>query len=334
MAITGLVTGLDNRRSPNQIDLAIVVVNYHCAAEVKRLLESLGRSLSFCEELNSALDLQVWIVDNSPGDQSLVPVLENQEIATKLIQSPRNIGFGRACNLAISKLWILESTPWIWLLNPDATVEKQTLKNFVAAISEKDNNWAIAGTTVCTATGKTEFCGGYWNPKNGEIYPATTLRSAKNYLPTSWVSGCSLIFNPGKFDGEMPQFDPDFFLYYEDFELCLRYGKKQRSPENPHPIVLLSPITITHHTSAITARTPEKKIAWSIEGYLLALEKCAPWWVWLGRLGRIGLAAVGGRICGRSGKWMGFIRYLQRYFERHLQRSFGRHLQRHFGGEI
>ncbi len=272
----------------------------------------MGRSLACVNGATISLTVQVWIVNNSPEDQSLLSLTNAEEITVHLIQAPGNIGFGRACNLAISKLWEGEQKPWIWLLNPDVTVDKQVLKNFVGVAANKNDDWAIAGTRVKTATGETEFNGGHWNRKTGEIYPLNKLKPIKNYQPTSWVSGCSLILNPRKFDPIKPHFDPDFFLYYEDFEFCHRNGKLLRSPQTPHPIVLLSRLTDTHHTSSMTGHTPEKKIAWAIEGYLLALEKCAPWWVWWGRLGRIAIAASWGRIHGRSGKWIGLKHYLYR----------------------
>ncbi|MEM9771868.1 MAG: glycosyltransferase family 2 protein [Cyanobacteria bacterium P01_D01_bin.73] len=309
------VTSSNNRRSPNQIDLAIVVVNYHCTAEIKRLLGSIERSLSYCNAAENTLNLQVWIINNSPDDSSLSDLPYATKITVRLIQATGNIGFGRACNLAIAQLWKLSNRPWIWLLNPDTTLNSDTLQNWMALLGNHRNiPWAIAGTTVKNTDQNIEFSGGYWDPKTGEIYPLTTPTSVQSWQPILWASGCSLILNPDKFGEKTPQFDPDFFLYYEDFEFCRRYEKLLRSPENPYPIALLPSISVIHHTSSVTGRTPAKKTAWAIEGYLLALEKCVPRGVWLRRLVRIAIAAGLARLRGRSGKWIGIKRYFRRRF--------------------
>lgn len=300
-------------RSPDPIPLAIVVVNYHCTAEIKRLLDSIGRSLLF------GVNLQVWIVNNSPQDFSLESLPEFQSFSTQIIDSPDNIGFGRACNLAIAQLWSQQPRPWIWLLNPDTTVRPNTLHQWVSLVGNgTKNSWAIAGTTVETNAGQPEFNGGYWNPNTGEIYPLTQLALEEKSIPTPWVSGCSLMLNPNGFGDEIPEFDSDFFLYYEDFEFCQRYIEKLRSLTAPHPVVLLSQIIVTHHTSSVIGRTPTQKTAWAIEGYLLALEKCAPRWVWIRRLIRIGLTSLVGLLRDKPGKWMGFFQYLKHHFRKRL----------------
>lgn len=293
------------------ISLAIVVVNYHCAVEIKRLLESVRRSLSYANQTPHRINLQIWIVNNSLGDRSIQELAKFRDLAINIIDAPGNVGFGRACDIAIAQLWPLKNRPWIWLLNPDTTLDVETLAKLGAVLKQNwETSWAIAGTKVQTPAQKIEFNGGYWNPKTGEILPVTETQQDSN--STAWVSGCSLMFNPKGFGDLIPQFDPDFFLYYEDFELCWRYGKKLRSPTHPSPIVLLPGITITHHTSSIIGRQPTQKMAWAIEGYLLALDKCAPPLVWLRRLIRIAIAAALSRIQGHSGKWIGLMRYCKK----------------------
>ncbi len=298
-------------RSPQPIPLAIVVVNYHCTAEIKRLLDSVWRSLSVANQRANAINLQVWIANNSLADLSIKALPDCGSLSVNLIDAPGNVGFGRACNLAISKLWNQRPRPWIWLLNPDTTLDPETLEKLGSVLNQNQKAaWAIAGTRVQTPYKIIEFNGGYWNPKTGEIFPLTDTTPASHATP--WVSGCSLILNPNAFGDLPPQFDPDFFLYYEDFELCWRYGKKLRSPTNPNPIILLPAIAITHHTSSIIGRQPTQKIAWAIEGYLLALEKCAPRSTFLKRIVRIVVTAIVGKLRGQPGKWIGLWRYLNR----------------------
>ena len=66
---------------------------------------------------------------------------------------------------------------------------------------------------------------------------------------------------------DIPQFDPDYFLYYEDFDFCQRYQKKG------HIIALTPQIRVIHQPSSITSRHLDLKIKHSIYSYLLSLEK-------------------------------------------------------------
>ena len=306
---------VNQERSPEltSINLAIVVVNYHCTAEIKRLLDSIGRSLP---PRQKSLKLQVWIVNNSPDDQSLQSLPSLSPLTLRIIDASGNVGFGRACNLAIAQLWHHHPRPWIWLLNPDTTVGNTTLQRLGMLIAKHHTvPWAIAGTGTQTPDGRGEFSGGHWDPRTGAIYPLregppTDSLSTSPWRPTAWVSGCSLILNPNGFGDAVPQFDPDFFLYYEDFELCRRYAKQRRS--SAPAVVVLSDITITHHTSSVIGRTPPQQTAWAIEGYLFALEKCAPRRVWLVRLVRIAIAALMEHLRGNPSKGRGLIRYLRK----------------------
>ncbi|HEY9866592.1 MAG TPA: hypothetical protein V6D21_20630, partial [Candidatus Obscuribacterales bacterium] len=66
---------------------------------------------------------------------------------------------------------------------------------------------------------------------------------------------------------ECPQFDPNYFLYYEDFDFCLRYRNQG------HQIGITAQIQVFHQTSSITQRNPNLKLQYSIYSYLLTLDK-------------------------------------------------------------
>jgi GT2 family glycosyltransferase len=100
------------------------------------------------------------------------------------------------------------------------------------------------------------------------------------YVETAWVTGCSLLLNLNTF-ADCPQFDPAYFLYYEDFDFCRRYAKQG------HPVVVTNQIRVVHTPSSITSRNQSLKLQYSTDSYLLALQRHTSPAVTLYRLGRI-----------------------------------------------
>ncbi|OZH55780.1 glycosyl transferase, partial [Hydrocoleum sp. CS-953] len=109
-----------------------------------------------------------------------------------------------------------------------------------------------------------------------------------------------------------PQFDEDYFLYYEDFDFCRRYIKQG------HKIAITKTISVIHQPSSITNKNPELKLEYSIYSYLLSLEKHTNKSVLIYRLLRISIAAlvnlpIDYKVAGAKLKAIGkFIRYNRR----------------------
>ncbi|MGD1713024.1 glycosyltransferase family 2 protein [Dapis sp. BLCC M172] len=109
-----------------------------------------------------------------------------------------------------------------------------------------------------------------------------------------------------------PQFDEDYFLYYEDFDFCRRYIKQG------HKIAITKTISVIHQPSSITNKKPELKLEYSIYSYLLSLEKHTNKLVLIYRLLRITIGAlfylpINYKIAGAKLKAIGkFIRYNRR----------------------
>lgn len=102
---------------------------------------------------------------------------------------------------------------------------------------------------------------------------------------TDWVTGCSMLINLKNFN-TCPQFDEDYFLYYEDFDFCRRYAKQG------HKIAIIQPITVVHKPSSITNKNPPLKLEYSIYSYLLSLEKHTKKSVLIYRLIRMTIVAL------------------------------------------
>jgi N-acetylglucosaminyl-diphospho-decaprenol L-rhamnosyltransferase len=151
---------------------------------------------------------------------------------------------------------------------------------------------------------------GNFIPSRGAIIEENVLVNSSHqlYIICDWVSGCSLLVNLEKFP-DLPQFDPQYFLYYEDFDFCQRYQKKG------HQIAITDRIAIVHYPSSITNRNIGKKLEHSTYSYLLTLEKYTPFPIFLLRFCRLfiyGLILFPIRPQIGWGKLVGMTRYLRR----------------------
>lgn len=171
----------------------------------------------------------------------------------------------------------------VWLINPDAYLLPDSLEkahHFLA----KNPEFSILGTTVYEPTGKVWFGGGKFIPETGKII-ANEFLSKTEISTTDWVTGCSMLINFKNFE-KCPQFDQDYFLYYEDFDFCRRYAKQG------HKIAITQLISVVHQPSSITNKNPDLKFYHSIYSYLLTLEKHTNRLVLIGRIIRITLVSL------------------------------------------
>ncbi|EAW38121.1 glycosyltransferase [Lyngbya sp. PCC 8106] len=254
-----------------------ITVNYYSTSLIEQLINSIP--------VQSDINYRVIIVNNSPDDSSIY-AFKNESII--ILDSPENIGFGQACNLGLNWVYQQNHQGIVWLINPDAYLPKDSLKQ-VIEFFQSYPDLSILGTVVEEPTGKVWFGGGEFNAKTGQIIALDAIaenpESNLPYITMKWVTGCSLLINLKKFS-ECPQFDSDYFLYYEDFDFCMRYGKQG------HSVVMSSQIRVTHQPSSITNRNQPLKIQQSIYSYLLSLEKHTNFWVLGYRLLRITLVSL------------------------------------------
>lgn len=217
-----------------------ITVNYHSTELVKQLLTSIAVS---------GEEYKVLIVNNSPEDNSINQLIQCQSSVT-VITAKENLGFGAGCNLGIQYIYGLNPQAIIWLINPDTTIEKNAI-SYVKQCLIQDQSIAILGTRVRDTQENLWSGFGTFNPWTGSLKPQ--LKGEKIHdsqvktLNCRWVSGCSLILNLSQFNS-CPIFDPHYFLYYEDADLCERYYKQG------YRIAVTQAVLVTHLVSEITRK--------------------------------------------------------------------------------
>ena len=276
----------------------LLSVNYYSTNLIARLIASLPASPTSL--------YQVVVVNNSPDDQTLHQL---QAPSLQILEAKSNLGFGKACNLGLS--WIYQQDPhaFVWLLNPDTYLPPNTLEK-VPAFFDAYPELSILSTLIYTTTGEIWFAGGQFIPQRGAILSTNLLASHTEaaYVPCDWVSGCSLLLNLRHFP-QCPEFDPAYFLYYEDFDFCRRYAMQG------HHIAVTPQIAIVHEAGAIANRNLAQKLQHSTYSYLLTLERYTNplvFWVRFFRVTLYALILLGIKPQLALGKLAGVSSYVRR----------------------
>jgi len=183
----------------NSIDeITVVIVTYNSA----HCISTLSRSLSNLKN--------IIFVDNASEDQTIASINTFSPKA-KIISLEKNIGFGAANNKALA----LVKTPYALLLNPDCEPKEYFFQNLITS-TNKFEDAAIIAPNLINRDGSTEinyrWPTTYWKSKGDK---------ADGPCCVGFVCGAVMLINLSEMQ-EIGFFDEEFFLYYEDDDLCQR----------------------------------------------------------------------------------------------------------------
>lgn len=279
----------------------LITVNYYSAELVKRLLASLQSVQG---------ELRLLVINNSPEDVSVNELEKHPGVS--VIHAPKNLGFAAGCNLGIKSLYQQGVRDLLWLINPDATVEREAIL-YVKQCLQAEPTVAILGTKIRDCQGQIWFETGRFNPWLGSLKhrcrkpkPTPVQRTVED---CRWVSGCSLIFNLQHFD-HCPQFDEHYFLYYEDADLCDRYYCQG------YRIAVTTAVLVTHAVSQVTQKNQLAKYQHATYSKLYFLQQRGTAIALVLNLAYLSLHAIGlllqGKIAAARGRWHGITQFVSK----------------------
>lgn len=206
-------------RRPLAEAVSVIIVNYNTVDDLRRCLKSLP-------------EVPTVVVDNASTDGSGAMVQQGFP-RVALVQSFVNRGFGRACNEVLPHC----TTPYALILNADIEATPGAIERLVEVMDASPGAVACGGKLANPDGSLQPSCSKrltLWNvflEQSGlsKLFPRS--RFFGSYFMTWWdhastrpveqVMGACLMLRRGP-DGEFPLFDPRFFLYCEDTELCHR----------------------------------------------------------------------------------------------------------------
>lgn len=192
-----------------------------------------------------ALGGEVVIVDNASGDGSFAELHDAARMAgwmegglVRVIEAPENGGFGAGNNLGIRLGLSTGAMPdFVYLLNSDAWPDPGAVRQLFDHM-HGDPCVGVAGSYIKGVDG-TPHCTLFRFPSiAGEFESAARTGPISKLLKNSvvpmeipavttrvdWVAGASMMLRRKMLD-EIGMFDENFFLYFEETELCHRAAR-------------------------------------------------------------------------------------------------------------
>ena len=174
-------------------DITIVITAFKSDEKIYSCLNSINPSLN------------VLIVENS-DNRDFKDKIEKKYANVVCILAGENLGYAKGNNLGLSKV----KTKYALILNPDAVLQKDAIDNFFYTV-KKYPNFAIIGPAIQEEK----------NLKND------LLTSSKDLIEVENVKGFAMFLNISQFD-EINFFDKNFFIYFEEIDLCRRLRQKNK----------------------------------------------------------------------------------------------------------
>ncbi len=182
-------------------------------------VQVLEQTLNSLEWVKDVKDVSIKLLDNA--SQQDIKTLASKYDYVEYIKSDTNLGFGRGHNFIFRSIDV--KPDFVLLLNPDCQIEKASFD--VLVDFSKDNHCAITAPKLIDTQGDIEeSIRGKLNLFNfisrglfDLVYKKKTKAPNKPKVVNA-VSGACMLLDTSYFSKEI--FDPNFFLYYEDNDLC------------------------------------------------------------------------------------------------------------------
>lgn len=179
-------------------EVTVVIVTYNSA----HCIEALAPFLAECPH--------VIVSDNGSQDDTASVVKQWLPHAMTLSHGS-NLGFGAANNRALERV----QTPLALLLNPDCTIEPAHLQRLIQTAHDHPDA-AIVAPQLLDGQGRPDV-----NYRFPHLMWTSKGPAAEGPACVGFVCGAAMLFRLAAFE-PTGYFDEDFFLYYEDDDLCLR----------------------------------------------------------------------------------------------------------------
>ena len=197
-------------------------------------------------------DVNIINIENS-NDTSHKKKIEQKYNNVKVILSGKNLGYGGGNNLGIQK----SETRYILISNPDVVYNNnffEEVKNYL----KDDLNFSIIGPSYNDE--KILSYGSFDLSKNLNKFDKFHLKEV------DWVVGCTMLLDTKKIN-ENFYFDENFFLYFEEADLCRRIKLKGGR------VYTSSKLLVDHYGHKGSAATDPK--------YSIETEMFRNWhWMW------------------------------------------------------
>jgi hypothetical protein len=210
------------------MDVSIVIVNWNSVQFLTRCIRSL-------EEHTHGIEYEIVVIDSGSFD-GCGDMLRETFPNVGFIQSPSNVGFARANNLAYPST----SGRHVLFLNPDTELASPAVNLMLDFLNRQPGAGAVGGRLLNRDGSTQTSCIQSFPTIINQLLSSELLRQC---FPTSTLWGMSSLFDsppePAEVDvisgacvmlrrsafEEIGHFSEDYFMYAEDLDLCYKLKK-------------------------------------------------------------------------------------------------------------
>lgn len=222
------------------MDLSIIIVNYRAWTSLGECLDSLA---SFSEK---KFIYEVIVVDNNSDDGIYDSFIKKYSGSFNFIRNRYNGGFANGCNLGAANA----RGRYLLFLNPDTVADEEAVSTLLEAARTKQESTLLSCRQVNSRGKESKAYGNFlasgmltgpgrafWRMiRRNKLMPAVD----EGLIIPDWISG-SVIMISKEFFRKLGGFDEDYWLYFEDMDLC------RRARNSGGEIFYLTKITIRHN---------------------------------------------------------------------------------------
>jgi len=221
--------------------VSISIVTHNNEKIIKDCLDNIFKNIK-------NIDFEIIIVDNNSSDNT-VEIIENNFKNIKLIQN-NNIGFGAAHNIAIK----LGTGKYHLVLNPDIIFIENSLKKLINFM-DKNYNIGLISPKILLSNGSIQYLCRRLPSLFGFIiirfmpkfirrffqaridYYEMRETGYNKIMDVLFLTGAFMLIRSSVLD-KVGGFDENFFMYFEDIDLCRRIQKISRTVFYPYTSVI------------------------------------------------------------------------------------------------
>lgn len=207
-----------NEKDPK---IYVLILNYNSAEETICLYKNLTACVDGC--------LNILIIDNDSKEDDQHQLKENIP-AENLIFNKINLGYAGGNNIGI-EIALNEKANYVWILNPDVRVEKESLSLLIETL-ENDSSLAAVGPRIIQRENPNKIFSdgekikmdekGVTSHKNHNLEVARASKGIDYEI--DYIAGSSILLNCEAIReiGKLPE---DYFLYFEETDWCFKAQK-------------------------------------------------------------------------------------------------------------
>lgn len=260
--------------------LAIVVLNWNCADDAMRCIESL---------LSQTICPDIILVDNNSRDDSVdrleIFIAQHPKSTITFLKNTHNSGYSGGNNIGFQYA-LHNDYSLIGTLNPDAIAHPAWVENLLTELDSEADTAVATGLLLQSnritidSSGEQYSTWGIPSPRGRGLLKDSAPRKSEYIFASTgggFICRASMLQDVGLFDEK-------FFMYFEDVDLCFRAQLRGYK-------IRYTPSAVAYHkTGTSSNKVPGLTITQTFKNLPLLFTKNVPFSLWVTILPRFSLA--------------------------------------------